>query len=252
MTRSDRRDSHRVVTGPSNYLHVAPADYLPRLRELCDRHSILLIVDEIMSGFGRTGECFAVDHWSVQPDIVTLAKGLTSGAVPLASVVRSEKVAAAVEEQTFWGGLTYSGHLLACAGAAAALEIYESEHLVENAARHGKYLAEALPALAARHASVGNVRGLGLFWAIELVRDRATRAPLIRAQGALRESAGMAEIRRALLHQGVYAFLRSNLLAITPPLCITRHELDEGLAALDKALEVADRLLGDTRAHASR
>lgn len=231
------------ITGPSNNLYVPPSDYLPRLRELCTRHGILLITDEVMSGFGRTGKWFAVDHYGVQPDIMTLAKGLTSGSMPLGAVAVSRDIATHFDERTFWAGLTYSGHTLACAAAGATLEVYESERLVENAAELGRYLAAALPALAARHPSVGEVRGLGLFWALELVSDRATRAPLIAAKGSMGDSAGMTEIKKALLDQGVYAFLRSNLIAITPPLCITRAELDTGLQAVDKALDVADGLL---------
>lgn len=231
------------ITGPSNNLYVPPTDYLTRLRELCTRHGILLITDEVMSGFGRTGKWFAVDHYGVQPDIMTLAKGLTSGSMPLGAVAVSSDIARHFEERTFSAGLTYSGHTLACAAAAATLEVYESERLVENAAELGHYLAAALPALSARHPSVGEIRGLGLFWALELVRDRATRAPLVTAKGSMGESAGMTEIKKALLDQGVYAFLRSNLIAITPPLCITRAELDAGLQAIDKALDVADGLL---------
>lgn len=230
------------ITGPSNNLYVPPPDYLPRLRELCTKYGILLMTDEVMSGFGRTGRWFAVDHAGVQPDIMTLAKGLTSGTVPLGAVAVSREIAAQFEERTFWAGLTYSGHPLACAAAVATLEVYEHERLVDNAAEHGRYLATALPALAARHPSAGDVRGLGLFWAIELVRDRGTRAPLVTAKGSMGESAGMALIKKTLLDQGVYAFLRSNLIAITPPLCITRAELDSGLHAIDKALDVADGL----------
>jgi taurine--2-oxoglutarate transaminase len=231
------------ITGPSNNLYVPPPDYLARLRELCTRRRILLITDEVMSGFGRTGKWFAVDHAGVTPDIMTMAKGLTSGSVPLGAVALSAEIARHFDEQPFMAGLTYSGHALACAAAAATLQVYQDERLVENAAEQGRFLAEALPELARRHRSVGDVRGLGLFWALELVGDQASRAHLVPPGGAINEAAGMAEIKKALLEQGVITFLRSNLIAVAPPLCITRAELEEGLQALDKALEVADGML---------
>jgi taurine--2-oxoglutarate transaminase len=200
-----------------------------------------------MSGFGRTGKWFAVDHAGVTPDIMTMAKGLTSASVPLGAVALSAEIARHFDERPFMAGLTYSGHALACAAAAATIQVYQDERLVENAAEQGRFLAEALPELARRHPSVGDVRGLGLFWALELVRDRTTRVHLIPPGGAINEAAGMAGIKKALLDQGVTAFLRSNLIAVAPPLCITRAELADGVQALDKALDVADGMLrGDS------
>jgi taurine--2-oxoglutarate transaminase len=241
-----------TITGPSNNLYVPPPDYLGRLRELCTRRGILLITDEVMSGFGRTGKWFGVDNYGVKPDIMTMAKGLTSGSVPLGAVGLSREIVEMFEERPFMAGLTYSGHALGCAAAAATIEVYKEERLVENAAEQGRYLADALPRLAERHPSVGDVRGLGLFWAIELVRDRKSRAHLIPPGGGANEAAGMTDVKKALLEHGVITFLRPNLMAIAPPLCITRAELEEGLGAVDKALDVADRLLDATPRSAAR
>ncbi len=221
------------VTGTNGVL-VPPDDYWPRLREICDRYGILLISDEVMSGFGRTGKWFAVDHWGVVPDMITMAKGVTSGYVPLAAVAVSEPIARHFEDHTLWCGLTYSAHPLACAAGIAALQVYQEDRLVENAARLGPFLGQRLEELKARHPSVGDVRYIGLFSAIELVKDRTTKEPL--ATGPL--------LSKFLRQEGLFTFLPGNLILVVPPLCIGPEQLDEGLAIIDRALEIADRQKG--------
>lgn len=221
------------VTG-TNGLLVPPDDYWPRLREICDRYGILLISDEVMSGFGRTGRWFAVDHWGVAPDMITMAKGLTSGYVPLAAVAVSEPIARHFEDRTLWCGMTYSAHALACAAAVAALQVYREDRLLENAARLGPILGQRLKELQARHPSVGDVRCIGLFSAIELVKNRATKEPLATAP----------LLTDFFRQEGLFTFLPGNLILVVPPLCITLEQLDEGLAILDRALEIADRETG--------
>src|SRR5918912_1629420 len=159
----------------TNGIIVPPDGYLQSIREVCDRYGILLICDEVMAGFGRTGKWFAVDNWNVVPDIITLAKGINSGYVPLGAMVVREPIAEWVRDRYFAGGLTYSGHPLACAVAIASIEAFQEEGIVENAAAMGDLFAERLPRLQERHPSIGEVRGKGLFWGIELVRDRETR-----------------------------------------------------------------------------
>jgi taurine--2-oxoglutarate transaminase len=217
------------ITGTNGIL-IPPDDYWPRLREMCDRYGILLVDDEVMSGFGRTGKWFAVDHWGVAPDIMTLAKGLTSGYVPLSAVVVSEPIARYFDDAVLLGGLTYGSHPLGCAAAVAALQVYEEDGLVDNSARLGEFLGRRLEEIKERHPSVGDVRYLGLFSAIELVKDRATKEPQ-----------PSAPLNPFLREQGLFTFLPSNLIFVTPPLCITEAQLDEGLAIIDRALDLADK-----------
>jgi len=227
------------VTG-SNGIIVPPDDYWPRMRELCDKYGILLISDEVMSGFGRTGKWFAVDHWGVVPDIITMAKGLTSGYVPLGAVVVSEPIAQYFEDQMLWCGLTYSGHPLACAAGVATLEAYKEDGLIENAADMGKVLGERLEELKARHASVGDVRYIGLFSVIEVVKDKATREPMAPWNAKASEMGAMAEVAKFLRAHGLYTFVRWNWIFVVPPLCITEAQLDEGLSVIDQALAITD------------
>jgi len=219
------------ITGTNGIL-IPPDDYWPRLREMCDRYGILLVADEVMSGFGRTGKWFAVDHWGVVPDIMTLAKGLTSGYAPLAAVVVSEPIARYFDERVLFGGLTYGSHPLGCAAAIATLQVYEEEKLVEHSARLGLFLGQRLEELKARHRSVGDVRSIGLFAAIELVKDRTSKEPL----------ASRPLLERFLRQEGLFTFLPLNLIFVTPPLCITQEQLEEGLAILDRALDLADQV----------
>ena len=220
----------------SNGLIIPPDDYWPRVRELCDKYGILLISDEVMSGWGRTGRWFAVDNWNVTPDIITTAKGITSGYAPLGAVIVSDKIAQFFEDKYLYAGLTYNGHALSCAAALATIEVYTDDKLIENAAVVGKYLGERLEAIKTKHISVGDVRYIGLFSAIELVVNRVTKeifAPAV-----------MAEIGKVLRQNGLFTFIMANnmgsIIFIVPPLCITKDQLDEGLAIVEKALETSD------------
>ncbi|MBM3153107.1 MAG: aminotransferase class III-fold pyridoxal phosphate-dependent enzyme [Chloroflexi bacterium] len=223
----------------SNGIIVPPEDYWPRVREICDRHGILLISDEVMSGWGRTGKWFAVDNWNVVPDIITTAKGITSGYVPLGAVIVSEPIAKFFDDKYLYAGLTYNGHALACAAALATIEVYEEDGLLGNAARVGKRLTEALAGIRSRHASVGDVRAIGLFSAIELVTNRETKEIV--------PAAKMAELGKVLRENGLFTFIMANnmgsIVFVVPPLCITEAQLDEGLAIIEKALAVTDQVM---------
>ncbi len=224
----------------TNGIIVPPDGYLQSIRETCDRHGIVLILDEVMAGFGRSGKWFACEHWDVVPDILTVAKGINSGYVPLGAMVVNEKLADWVKDKYFAGGLTYSGHVLACASGVASIEAFKEESIVENAAAMGDVLAEELPRLAEGHPAIGEVRGKGLFWGLELVRDRETREPLVPFNAAGEAAAPVTRLAKAAMDRGLYLFVHWNVVMIAPPLTITREELDEGLAALDEALEAAD------------
>ncbi len=218
------------VTG-TNGLIIPPDDYWPRLREICDKYGILLISDEVMSGWGRTGRWFAVDNWNVVPDIITTAKGITSGYVPLGAVIVREKIAKFFDDKVLFAGLTYNGHALACAAALATIAAYEEEEIFANAQRVGKYLGERLEALKARHPSVGDVRYIGLFAALELVKDRQTKEPM-----------DLTLLKSFLISNGVYVFNFRNILFVVPPLIITEEQLDEGLHLIDDGLaELMDK-----------
>jgi len=221
----------------SNGIIVPPDDYWPRVREICNKYGILLISDEVMSGWGRTGKWFAVDNWNVVPDIITTAKGITSGYVPLGAVIVSDKIAAYFDDKYLYAGLTYNGHALALAAALATIEVYEEDGLIENAASLGKYLGEALENIKERHPSVGDVRYIGLFSAIELVMNRETKEPF--------DPPVMAQVGKALKEKGLFTFVMAKkdmgtIVFVVPPLCITKEQLDEGLALVETALEVAD------------
>lgn len=225
------------VTG-TNGVIVPPDGYLQGVREICDRYGILMICDEVMSGFGRTGRWFAVDHWNVQPDIMTMAKGLTSGYAPLGAVAMREEIAAAFNERAFQGGLTYNGHPVSLAAAIATIQVMQSDHLVERAAQTGAVMADMLAELVERHPSVGEVRSIGLFGAIELVRDRVRKTPMAPFNGS---SAEMNQLGDYLRNHGVYAYIHWNNLLLLPPLIITPEQLQEGFAVIDRALEITDR-----------
>ncbi len=217
------------VTG-SNGLIVPPDDYWPRVREICDRYGILLVSDEVMSGWGRTGKWFAVDNWNVVPDMITTAKGITAGYVPLGAVIVSEPIADFFEDKMFWCGLTYSGHPLACAAGIATIEAYEEDGLLQNAVEVGKYLGSKLEILKDTHASVGDVRYIGLFSAIEIVKNKTKKTPID----------PLTETGKFLRANGLFTFLFHNILFVVPPLCITTEQLDEGLSIIEKALSITD------------
>jgi taurine--2-oxoglutarate transaminase len=227
-----------TVTG-TNGVIPPPPGYLQSVREVCDRHGILLILDEVMAGFGRTGKWFACENWGVVPDIITLAKGINSGYVPLGAMTISEKIADWVRDRYFAGGLTYSGHPLACAASVASIEAFRDEGIVEHAAAIGEVLGDGLAGLADKHESIGEVRGLGLFYGVELVKDRETREPLVPFNASGDAVAPMAKIVRAALESGLYLMTHWNVIIVAPPLTITREELDEGLEKLDEALATA-------------
>lgn len=233
-----------TVVGTNGVL-VPPDGYLAGVRELCDRHGIVLIADEVMVGFGRVGEWFAVDRWEVVPDLLTFAKGVNSGYLPLGGVVISDEIADTFAERAFPGGLTYSGHPLACASAVASIRIFEDDDLVGRSARLGEeVIRPALEELADRHRSVGEVRGLGCFFAIEMVRDRTTREPLVPFNAAGDAAAPMNELMTACKQRGVWPFAHFNRLHVAPPLVIEPEQLRRGIAAIDDALAVADALVG--------
>jgi taurine--2-oxoglutarate transaminase len=220
------------VTGGNGAI-VPPPNYLNVLREICDRYGILLIADEVICGFGRTGRWFGVEHWSVTPDIMTLAKGITSGYVPLGAVIVTDQVARHFEREVLPLGCTYSAHPLACAAGVAAIEAYRDEGLIENAAKMGTVLLHRLKEMASRHSLIGDVRGLGLIACIELVRDRRTRKAFVE-WNTTSETTDL--IKRKLLARGVFTYVRWNWIFIAPPLCITEDEIDQGLVAIDETL----------------
>jgi len=217
---------------------VPPAGYLAGVREICDRHGIVFIADEVMCGFGRTGAWLALDHWGVTPDLITFAKGVNSGYVPLGGVMISERIAATFARRVYPGGLTYSGHPLACAAAVAAIQAMREERIVENAAAIGQdVLGPGLRGLAERHPSIGEVRGLGVFWALEIVTDRATKEPAAPYGGT---SPAMSELAAACLRGGLLPFTNYNRLHVVPPCTVSADEANEGLAILDEALGTVD------------
>src|SRR5467141_732275 len=229
------------ITGTNGIL-IPPDGYLKGVRELCDRHGILLICDEVMTGFGRTGRWFAVDHWDVVPDLITLAKGLTSSYVPLGAVGMRPQVAAYFDDHVFYGGLTYNSHPLGCAAALGAIQAYEEDDMVGNAQRMGAVLARHHNQLRDRHPCVGTTRSIGLFGCLELVRDGQTLEPLAPFNGTSPE---MKAISQALLEAGMHTFVRWNVVMTNPPLCITEAELDEGFEILDSVLEIGDRAMAN-------
>ncbi len=231
----------------TNGILVPPDGYLAGVREICDEHGILLISDEVMAGFGRCGEWFAIHHWDVQPDLISFAKGVNSGYVPLGGVLISDAVAATFDERVYPGGLTYSGHPLACASAVASINIFKDEGIVENARRLGTdVIGPELAKIADRHPSVGEVRGLGVFWAVELVKDRATREPLVPYNAAGAAAKPMAEFAAACKQRGLWPMTHFNRTHVVPPCTATEQEVREGLAILDEALDTADAYTADS------
>lgn len=229
-----------TVVGTAGVL-VPPPGYLAGIRETCDRHGIVFILDEVMAGFGRTGRWFAADHWDVVPDLMTFAKGVNSGYVPLGGVAISERIAETFATRAFPGGLTYSGHPLACASAVATINTMREEGIVENAATIGDdVLGPGLRAIAERHPSVGEVRGLGVFWALDLVRDRDTREPLVPYNASGADNKPMADLAAACKERGLWPFVNMNRLHVVPPCTVSEAEAKEGLALLDEALAAAD------------
>jgi taurine---2-oxoglutarate transaminase len=230
-----------TVVGTNGIL-VPPEGYLAGVRELCDRHGVMLICDEVMSGFGRCGEWFAVDRWGVVPDLITFAKGVNSGYIPLGGVLLGPKVYEAFADRAYPGGLTYSGHPLGCAAAVATMHVMRDEGINERVRRLGEEVVRPrLDKLRDRHPSVGDVRGLGLFWAIELVRDRDTREMLVPHNAAGEAAKPMLEVAAACKAQGVWPFTHFNRVHVVPPCVTSAEDLAHGLDVIDDALDVADR-----------
>jgi len=228
-----------TVTGTNGIL-VPPDGYLQGVRELCTRHGILMICDEVMAGFGRTGEWFAVNHWNVVPDLLTMAKGLTSSYVPLGAVGMRRAIADAFKDKVFYGGLTYNSHPVGCAAALAAIRVYEEDGLIQKAKATGKIMASLLAELAAKHPSVGAVRSIGLFGIVELVRDRRTMQPMAPYNGTSEE---MAALGRFFRQEGLYTMVRWNTFYTNPPLTITEAELREAFAIIDRGLALTDQVV---------
>jgi taurine--2-oxoglutarate transaminase len=228
-----------TVTGTNGIL-IPPDGYLQGVRELCTKHGILMICDEVMAGFGRTGEWFAVNHWDVVPDIITMAKGLTSAYVPLGAVGMRQPIADHFREKVFQGGLTYNSHTLACAAALATLAVYEEDDLIGNARRLGPVMTGLSRDLAAKHPSVGAHRNIGLFGIIELTRDQKTKEPLAPFGGT---SDAMKRLGKLFREAGLYTFTRWHTFFTNPPLCITEAQLREGFAIIDSGLTEIDAML---------
>jgi taurine--2-oxoglutarate transaminase len=229
-----------TVVGTNGIL-VPPAGYLAGVRELCDRYGIVMILDEVMAGFGRCGEWFAFQHWNVQPDLVCFAKGVNSGYLPLGGVVISRRIADTFRDRPFAGGLTYSGHPLACASAVASINIFREEGIIEHARSLGTdVIGPGLADLAAKHPSIGDVRGLGVFWAIELVRNRETREPLVAFNAGGADNAPMAELVAACKQRGLWPFNHFNRLHVVPPCTTSADDVRLGLSILDEVLTLAD------------
>jgi taurine--2-oxoglutarate transaminase len=227
------------VTGTNGIL-IPPDGYLQGVRALCDRYGILMIADEVMSGFGRTGEWFAVDHWKVVPDLLSMAKGLTSAYVPLGAVGMRRHIADHFRTRVFAGGLTYNSHPLGCAAALATIAVYEEDGLIARAKQTGHLMAARLQQLADRHACVGAVRSIGLFGIVELVRNRQTLEPLAPFNSSSPE---MAALGRELRRRGLYTFVRWHTFFTNPPLTISEAELNEGFDIIDASLTVVDQML---------
>ena len=226
----------------TNGILVPPPGYLAGVRELCDANGIVMVCDEVMSGFGRCGEWFAVDAWEVTPDLITFAKGVNSGYVPLGGVAISDEIAATFDTRVYPGGLTYSGHVLACATAVASMNIFEEENILERSRHLGnEVFGPGLEELKAKHPSVGDVRGLGCFWAIELVKNRETKEMFVPFNASGADAAPMVEVVTACKAAGLSPFAHFNRLHVTPPLVISDEDARLGLEIIDQALLLADR-----------
>ena len=228
-----------TVTGTNGVL-IPPDGYLQGVRDLCDRYGILMVCNEIMSGFGRTGAWFAVNHWNVVPDIITMAKGLTSSYVPLGAVGMRPRVAQHFERNVFFGGLTYNSHPLACAAALGAIQAYEEDDMIGNAKRMGELMKRHHETLRVKHPCIGLTRSIGLFGILELVRDRKTMEPLAPFNGTSDE---MKAVGTYFREHGLYTFVRWHTIMTNPPLCINEDELAEGFAIIDRALDIADQAI---------
>ncbi|HEV3411678.1 MAG TPA: aminotransferase class III-fold pyridoxal phosphate-dependent enzyme [Puia sp.] len=222
-----------------------PPDYLKKVRALCDKYGILLIADEVMSGFGRTGKWFASELHGIVPDMIATAKGITAGYIPLGAVIVSNRIAEYFNDRVLWLGLTYSAHPVACAAGLEVLKIYEDEGLIGNAAQMGDYIEQQMATLKKKHRCIGDFRNTGLLGCIEVVKNRETREPMAPFNARPEEMLVMGQVASRLRQLGMYTFVRWNYIFIAPPLCITREQIDEGLAIISDALTIADGYVTD-------
>ena len=230
-----------TVVGTNGIL-VPPDGYLQGVRDLCTKHGIVMMCDEVMAGFGRCGEWFAVNKWNVTPDLICFAKGVNSGYLPLGGVVISQKIADTFKDRAFPGGLTYSGHPLSCAAAVASINIFKEEKIVEHARMLGTdIIGPALEKIKAKHPSVGDVRGLGVFWAIELVKNRETREPLVPFNAAGADAKPMMDLAAACKERNLWPFTHFNRMHVVPPCNTPIEDVKAGLAIIDEVLDLADK-----------
>jgi taurine--2-oxoglutarate transaminase len=226
-------------SGSSGCFHY-PKGYLKRVREICDKHGILLIIDEVMSGFGRTGKWFGFQNHDVIPDMIAMAKGLTCGYLPFGCLMVSDRIAAKFDDQVLPLGLTYSAHPVCCAAALETLKIYEDEGLIENAALMGKYVEERVHQMMDTHPSIGNFRTAGLLGCIELVKNRTTKEPMAPFNAKPDEMVVMNQVAAKIRELGMYTFVRWGYIFIAPPLCVTKEQIEEGLTIISEAIKIAD------------
>ena len=217
-----------------------PKGYLKAVREICDKHGILLIIDEVMSGFGRTGKWFGFQNHDIVPDMICMAKGLTCGYLPFGCLMVSDKIAAKYDDNVLALGLTYSAHPVSCAAALATLKIYEDDGLIENTVAMGKYMEEQVELLKQKHPSIGDFRNTGLLGCIELVKNRTTKEPMAPFNAKPDEMAVMNKVAAKLKELGLYTFVRWSYIFVAPPLCVTKEQIDEGLAIISEAIKIAD------------
>src|ERR1700730_16540476 len=230
-----------TVVGTNGIL-IPPDGYLAGVRKLCDKYGILMIADEVMSGFGRTGEWFAVDHWKVVPDLISMAKGLTSSYLPLGAVGMRHHIAQHFQDQVFYGGLTYNSHPMGCAAALATIRVYEEDRLIENARKMGSVMKQLLLDFESQHPATGEVRAIGLFGIVELGLNRRPRQPMAPFNGSSEE---MAALGRFFREQGLYTLVRWNTFFTNPPLCINEQQLREAFEILDRGLLITDKAVVD-------
>ena len=230
-----------TVVGTNGIL-IPPDGFMQGVRKLCDKYGILMIADEVMAGFGRTGEWFAIDHWKVVPDLISMAKGLTSSYLPLGAVGMRHNIAQHFQDKVFYGGLTYNSHPMGCAAALATIRVYEEDRLIENTRKMGVIMKKLGEELQARHPSVGAVRSIGLFGIVELIRSRKSRQPMAPFNGASEEMTALGKYFR---ENGLYTLVRWNTFYTNPPLCINEQQLQEAFAIIDKGLEITDKAVKD-------
>jgi taurine---2-oxoglutarate transaminase len=230
-----------TVVGTNGIL-IPPDGYMQGVRKLCDKYGILMIADEVMAGFGRTGEWFAIDHWKVVPDLICMAKGLTASYLPLGAVGMRHHIAQHFQDKVFFGGLTYNSHPMGCAAALATIRVYEEDNLIHNTKTMGKLMNQLGKEMQSKHPSVGDYRNIGLFGIFELIRNRKTKQPMAPFNGASEE---MTTLSKFFREQGLYTLVRWNTFFTNPPLCITEPQLREAFAIIDKGLEITDQAVVD-------